>query len=84
MVWTPRKVHGYTRKPQNPLGRHKATIKTGKHPVPNNQISMHIFWAKNKENEKERNHLRCLPYTVEVHNLKTSTNRSQGLHCRGT
>ena len=55
----PQKVHRYMRKLQKTLGRRKATIKTGKHPVPNYKISVHGFGQKNKETEKERNHLRC-------------------------
>ena len=41
------------RKLRKTLGRRKATIKTGKHPVPNNKISVHGFGQKIKKLKKK-------------------------------
>ena len=41
------------RKLQKTLGRRKATITTGKHPVPNNKISVHGFGPKIKKLKKK-------------------------------
>ena len=41
------------RKLRKTLGRHKATIKTGKHPVPNYKISVHGFGQKIKKLKKK-------------------------------
>ena len=42
------------RKLRKTLGRRKATIKTGKHPVPNYKISVHGFGQKKKKNWKRK------------------------------